>query len=579
MVRWMRIGKQFPAPKRQYLLSTASCRLRLARMALTPRYVTLFYLLTVICFTASFYPVFAQTAEYHQEEAQDYYEKWLKEDVVYIITDEERAVFQSLSTPDEKERFIEQFWKRRDTDPATAVNEFKEEHYRRIAFANERFHAGIAGWRTDRGKVYIIHGPPDEREQHLAGENYRRTLREGGGSTKTYPFERWRYRHIEGIGTNVEIEFVDSTLDGNYTLALNPEEKDAFLYAPTLGMTLAEEAGLASREDRPFFRPSNRFHYPLSANYGEDSPFRRYELYTQIQKPVALKYHDLKRLVDVNVSYEDLSLTIEPDFFLLNEEEVLAPISIEIDNRELTFDQDESGNYQGKIAIYGSITTLSNELITSFEDDLEVSFPSQSRSALMSKSSLYQKIVMLPNRGRFKLDLAVKDLNGGRIGIASKSLVPPQFSSDTLSISSVVLADQVRRAGVSATPDEMFVIGDLKVRPNLRRRFHWFRPLTTYLQVYHADLDQQSYSPQLDLEYRILQEGELIKTVRPEAVKAIQFASSRRIVLVQEVPLDDLETGPYRLEVRITDQIGEQTVSGLEEFEVTDPPATEPIIQ
>jgi len=522
---------------------------------------------------------YAQDADYRQEEAQDYYQKWLTEDVVYIITDEERAVFQKLTTPQEKERFIEQFWKRRDTDPTTSINEFKEEHYRRIAYANEHFHAGVAGWRTDRGKVYIIHGPPDEREQHLAGETYRRTMREGGGSTKTYPFERWRYRHIEGIGTNVEIEFVDSTLDGNYTLVLNPEEKDAFLYAPTLGMTLAEEAGMASRADRPIFSPSNRFHYPLTPNYGEDSPFRRYELYTQIQRPVALKYHDLKRLVEVSVGYEELALTIEPDFFLLNDDEVLAPINIEIDNQSLSFEQDESGRYTGKIALYGSITSLSNELIAAFEDDLEVSFPPQSRSSLLEKSSLYQKVVVLPRKGRFKLDLAVKDLKSERIGIASRSLVPPQFSEEELSISSLVLADQVRRAGVSATPDDMFILGDLRVRPNMRRNFYWHRPLITYLQVYNADLDQQSFQPQLDLEYRVFREGQLVKSIRPDNDKTIQFASSRRIVLVLEIPLDDLQSGAYQLEVKVTDQIGNQTVSALQNFRVVDPPAAEPIAQ
>lgn len=537
-----------------------------------------FCLLATTFFLALF-SGYAQDAEYRQEEARDYYQKWLTEDVVYIITDEERAVFRDLTTPEEKERFIEQFWKRRDTDPTTSINEFKEEHYRRIAFANERFHAGVAGWRTDRGKVYIIHGPPDEREQHLAGENYRRTMREGGGSTKTYPFERWRYRHIDGIGTNVEIEFVDSTLDGNYTLALNPEEKDAFLYAPTLGMTLAEEAGMASREDRPIFSPSNRFHYPLAPNYGEDSPFRRYELYTQIQRPVALKYHDLKRLVDVNISYEELALTIEPDFFLLNDDEVLVPINIEIDNQNLSFEQDESGRYTGKIALYGSITTLSNEVVTAFEDDLEVSFPPQSRESLLGKSSLYQKVVVLPRKGRFKLDLAVKDVQSDRIGIASRSLVPPQFSEEALSISSLVLADQIRRAGVSATPDEMFLLGDLRVRPNMRRNFYWHRPLTTYLQIYNADLDQQSFRPQLDLEYRVFRDGELIKSIRPDGNEAIQFASNRRIVLVQEIPLDDLQSGAYQLEVKVTDQIGNQTVSALQNFRVSDPPAAEPIAQ
>ena len=93
-----------------------------------------------------------------QEEQEDYYKKWLREDVVYIITDEELGVFNGLRTMDEKEQFIEQFWRRRDPDMRTAINEYKEEHYRRIAYANDHFFSAKAGWRTDRGRTYILWG-------------------------------------------------------------------------------------------------------------------------------------------------------------------------------------------------------------------------------------------------------------------------------------------------------------------------------------------------------------------------------------------------------------------------------------
>jgi len=92
-----------------------------------------------------------------QEEARDYYRKWLDEDVVYIITDEEREIFENLATEEEREQFIEQFWFRRDPDPTTSENEYKEEHYRRIAYANEHFRSGFPGWMTDRGRIYILH--------------------------------------------------------------------------------------------------------------------------------------------------------------------------------------------------------------------------------------------------------------------------------------------------------------------------------------------------------------------------------------------------------------------------------------
>ncbi|HET8546754.1 MAG TPA: GWxTD domain-containing protein, partial [Bryobacteraceae bacterium] len=131
-----------------------------------------------------------------RKELEGPYRKWLNEDVSYIITDEERAAFKRLSTPEELESFVEQFWLRRDPTPDSAENEYKEEHYRRIAYANERFASGIPGWKSDRGRIYITFGPPTEIESHPSGGTYERPYEEGGGTTSTYPFEKWRYRWI-----------------------------------------------------------------------------------------------------------------------------------------------------------------------------------------------------------------------------------------------------------------------------------------------------------------------------------------------------------------------------------------------
>src|SRR6201996_6499362 len=155
--------------------------------------------------------------------------KWMSEDVTYIITDEERQAFKRLKTDEERQQFVEQFWLRRDPTPDTEENEYKEEHYRRIAYANDHYASGIPGWKTDRGMIYIKYGPADEVDSHPSGGSYERPIEEGGGETSTYPFEDWRYRYIEGVGTNVQIEFVDTTMSGEYHISLDPEEKDALL--------------------------------------------------------------------------------------------------------------------------------------------------------------------------------------------------------------------------------------------------------------------------------------------------------------------------------------------------------------
>jgi GWxTD domain-containing protein len=153
----------------------------------------------------------AQEKALRQELATPY-RKWLNEDVAYIITGEERAAFVRLQTDEERERFIENFWLRRDPTPGTVENEFKEEHYRRIAYANEHFAAGIPGWRTDRGRIYIMYGPPDEIEDR---------------SQAAPPSQVWRYRYIKGVGADVVIEFVDPTGSGEFHMTMDPSEKDA----------------------------------------------------------------------------------------------------------------------------------------------------------------------------------------------------------------------------------------------------------------------------------------------------------------------------------------------------------------
>ncbi len=192
-----------------------------------------------------------------KNEVKKAYKDWMEKDVYYVITDQEKKAFKQLATDEEREQFIENFWRRRDPDPDTEENEFREEFYERIAYANEHFASGIPGWKTDRGRIYITHGKPDSVESHPSGGNYDRPSYEGGGSTTTYPFETWFYRHLDGVGDGLEIEFVDPTGTGEYRIARDANEKDALRMVPGAGLTLAEQLGLSSKADRiggPFKR-------------------------------------------------------------------------------------------------------------------------------------------------------------------------------------------------------------------------------------------------------------------------------------------------------------------------------------
>ena len=513
----------------------------------------LFYLYFFLLILCGVSPGFGQNdgSRAKNEESVDYFEKWLREDAIYIITDEERTVYEKLVAEEEKERFIEQFWSRRDPDPRTSENEFKTEHYRRIAFANERFSSGYPGWKSDRGKIYILHGPPAEIESHASGENYHRPMTEGGGSTAVYPFEIWRYRHIEGLGNDIILEFVDSTLSGQYRLAVNPDEKDALLYSPARGPTRWQELGR-----------NYRLMYSMRGD-----PFYRYKTYAFVQGAKEIKYDDLKRIVGVSVEFEDLPFQLREDYFSLNADEILVPVTLQVDNRQLTFKL-ENGRHVGRVAVYGVVTSLSNRVVAEFDHDLITSFsPEQLQIGFLGTSS-FQKILLLQRKQRYKLDFVVKDLNEGRVGVQRKAIIPAPYKAERLAASSLLLSPGIQVLDGVPHREEMFVIGDVKVLPNLRKTFDPRQSLCLYFQVYNADIDQETMKPHLSVAYQLLKNGEILK-VRPDPEgQSIQYSSDQRVVFIQSLSLAGLESGDYRIGVEVEDRLSGNHLQLAEDFTV-----------
>src|SRR5712672_3606548 len=340
-----------------------------------------------------------------RKELETPYRKWLNEDVAYIISDEERAAFKRLQTDEEREQFIEQFWLRRDPTPDSIENEFKEEHYRRIAYTNEQFASGIPGWKTDRGRIYITYGPPDEKETHPSGGTYERPPEEGGGSTSTFPFEQWRYRYIEGIGSDIIIEFVDPTMSGEYRMTMDPSEKDALLYVPNAGLTLMEQMGMASKTDR--FNRTDGTH--LGQSFGGQpakmNEFERLEQFAKLQKPPAIKFKDLEAAVNSVIKFNILPFQVKADFFPLTESSVLTYVTIQLENKDLQF-QVKDGLQKAVVNVYGRITTMARRVITPFEDTVTVDAPTEALSTYIKRSSIYQKSIPLAP-GLYRLNMVV----------------------------------------------------------------------------------------------------------------------------------------------------------------------------
>src|SRR5437867_13104361 len=308
------------------------------------------------------------------KELDNAYKQWLQEDVVYIITPDERNAFLQLQTNEEREQFIEQFWLRRSSNPDLPDNDFKEEHYRRIAYANAHYASGIPGWTTDRGRMYIIWGPADEVDSHPSGGTYDRPMEEGGGTTSTYPWEKWRYRYLQDIGENIELEFVDPTGSGEYHLTMDPSEKDALLHVPGAGLSQLESMGMASKTDR--FTRSDGTNLPktMGGTPASMDEFNRLELFAKVQRPPAVKFKDLEAIVTSRIVRDQVRFNWRPDFLKVTSESVLVPISIQIPNSQLSFTNKE-GVHSATLNIFGRVSSLTGRVVQTFEDAVSRDFP------------------------------------------------------------------------------------------------------------------------------------------------------------------------------------------------------------
>ena len=489
------------------------------------------------------------------------YKDWLEKDVAYIITDEERKAFRKLETDDERERFIEEFWRRRDPDPDTDENEYREEYYERIAYTNEHFASGIPGWKTDRGRIYIMYGKPDEKESHPAGGPYEREPYEGGGQTTTYPFERWFYRYLPGVGSGIEIEFVDPTGSGEYRIARNPDEKDALLNIPGAGLTLAEELGLANKGDR--IANLGGFGNPNSQRE-QDSPFSRLQLIADLSRPPQIRFNDLASAVNTPVIEDNpLNFDVRVDFFRQSDERVVTAFTIQTDNQNLVF-QDSGGLQQAQLNIFGKITHVSGRRAGVFEDPVITRATPEELSNAKERKSAYQKAVaLLP--GRYRVDVIVRDVASGATGVRHVGFEVPKYDATKLSTSTLVLA--VKLEGLGDKPAVgMFTIGNVKVIPNVSGSFHRGSPIGVYMQIYNAGIDQTTLKPSVDVEYALLKDGkEIGKQVEDWRGNS---DSGQRLTLARLVDSRALAPGEYSIEVRVKDRVSGQSLVQSQKFSI-----------
>ena len=501
------------------------------------------------------------------KELDNSYRQWLTEDVTYIISPDERNAFLQLDTNEEREQFIEQFWLRRSSNPDLPDNDFKEEHYRRIAYANEHFASGIPGWKTDRGKMYIMWGPPDEIESHPTGGTYDRPMEEGGGSTTTYPWETWRWRYLEGIGENVILEFVDPSGSGEYHLTMDPGEKDALLHVPGAGLSLMEQMGMATKADR--FTRSDGTTLPTSLGGTPESmnEFSRLDLYAKVNKPPQVKFKDLEAVVTSRIVRDQVHFSWRTDYLKVTNDTVLVPVTVQVPNGQLTY-HSKDGIHSATLNVFGRVTTLTGRVVQTFEDSVSRDFPDSLFQQSLKLQSIYQKAVPL-RPGLYRLDIVIKDVQSGNVGVVNTRLAVPRYEDEKLEASSLILADQIEHVPAKQIGSGQFVLGSSKVRPRLEGDFTTADKLGIYMQVYNLKPNDTTHKSDATFQYTVKKGPEQIMQFKETSADMKQTGD--QVTIERLLPLATLTPGKYTIEVNATDTLSKQTISRTAEFTVKAP--------
>ena len=512
-----------------------------------------------------------ENAKSLKQELGKTYKKWLDEDVRWIISDEERAAFKQLSNDEERDQFIEGFWQRRDPTPDTVENEFKEEHYARIAYANEHFAAGIPGWKSDRGRMYIMYGKPDEIDSHPSGGQYERPMEEGGGSTSTFPFEQWRYRYLEGVGQEVIIEFVDTCMCGDYHMTMDRSEKDALLMTPGGGLTQYEQMGMARKSDR-FNGGLERLGTGPFSNDQQTKHFDRLEQWTKLNKPPTVKFKDLEEIVSHKISVNLMPFDVRADFVRVTGDTVLVPVTIQVKNRDVTF-VNKDGVQRGTINIFGRVTTLTGRIAQTFEDTVQMDIPAELLPKETENSHVYWKALPL-RPGRYRFDIVVKDVNGDRAGSWSRGVQVPDYAEDKLASSSLIVADNMEPVAAKNVGTGMFVIGTTKVRPRVASAdgkpviFKRNQKLNFWMQIYNLGVDEKTHKPSATIEYDVTNSA-----TNKQVIKSVESTDQMgnvgdQMTLQKTLSAANLGPGIYRIQIKVNDNISKQTVDPSATFAV-----------
>lgn len=472
---------------------------------------------------------------------------WLEEIVPYIITKEERAAFKSLTTSEERVAFINRFWERRDPDPETPEQEAKLEHYRRLAFVNKFFGAGRPGWKTDRGRIYILLGPPDEIDSDPMGR-----------WAHQYPTEVWIYRDPPHplLPPNMEIAFVDTRLTGDYELSFNLlKDADA-----TRRTEMLMDEGFLDAMARAEVRAMN-LGRPGTLRSLADGLSPELERLSELALVSQIPKRDLQPLseeVTARVTFDTGPLEAERqiEFYRASDGYICIPVNLNLPYRDFTY-LERQQYYESRFDVLGRILDTDKQVVNEFSREEFFAVPKGELEGYKEQSLLYQLILYAPP-GSYELQLVVRDNHSNSIRTAESELQVPDFG-ESLALSSVVLADQI----VELDPPppsgkkDPFTYGEHKVLPNATRTFKVRGSLHLRFEVYNLALDQEGKNS-VELSYVFRREGRLYR----KAPTTYPFPTDQRErTVISTIPLKDFIPGSYTITITVTDQIAGKTTT------------------
>ena len=511
-----------------------------------------------------------------KEELHGVYKTWLEQDVRWLITDTEAQAFKHLTNDEERDSFIENFWQRRNPNPDSPDNEFRDEVYARIAYANDHFAAGKPGWMTDRGHIYIAYGKPDDIESHPSGGSYQRPMEEGGGETATFPFEIWHYRYLEGIGDNIDLEFVDTCQCGDYHYTIDRSEKDALKNVPNAGLTMSEENGQAQKKDRFSGGGLEQLGAGPFTSTNQSKQFDRLDLMAKILAPPPIKFQDLEQFMATSkiLTGPPFLFDVQTDYAKVTNDTVIVPVTVQIKNSDITFNT-KDGVSAGKVEVQGRVSNMTHKIIQNFGDTLTVDTPSELLPAKQKATSVHQWSLAL-RPGLYKVDIVTKDVNNpDHIGRWTRSVNVPKFDDDTLGHSSLILADEMYRVPSKEIGTGSFVLGDTHVRPRVSSggpanppKFSRVQSLNFWMQVYNLGIDAKSKQNDATIQYQIMNLATNKPVLDAQEASAKVSPNAEQLTLEKSLPLASLQPGDYQLSIKVNDHVSNQQTTQSAKFTV-----------